>query len=217
MMRQISFINGSPRGKRAFSFALLKQVELITEGEKHFINVNFKGKYNEEVFKKLANSDAIIIAFPLYYYCVPGMLADLLEQYYKYDIKGKNSKVYVIINCGFPEPEINDEAINVIRNFSSKVGFNFRFAISIGGGGFIGATKNIPMFSKNMKNINNTLEELKKDIYAQHEKHHCEDIMLKPSLPRWLVLFFSGRSWYPLGKKNGLSKKDLYRRPYVED
>ena len=143
----------------------------------------------------------------------------MLEQYYKYNIsrKGNSANVYVIVNCGFPEPQINDEAINVIRNFSSKVGFNFRFAISFGSGGFIGATKNIPVFSKNMKNINSALERIKNDIYDQCKKQFCDDIMLEPSSPRWLVLFFSGRSWYPLGKKNGLSKKDLYRRPYVEE
>jgi len=218
-MKQISFINGSPRGNNSFSFTLLKQLETITKGEKYFINTNFKGKYDDEVFKKLANSDDIIIAFPLYYYCIPGILLNLLEQYYKYNInkKGNSANVYVIVNCGFPEPQINDEAINVIRNFSSKVGFNFRFAISIGSGGFIDATKNIPVFNKNMKNINNALERIKNDIYDQCKKQFCDDIMLEPSSPRWLVLFFSGRSWYPLGKKNGLSKKDLYRRPYVEE
>lgn len=76
-MKQISFINGSPRGNNAFSFTLLKKLYTITEGEKYFINVNFKGKYDEEVFKKLANSDDIIIAFPLYYYCIPGILLNL--------------------------------------------------------------------------------------------------------------------------------------------
>lgn len=85
---------------------------------------------------------------------------------------------------------INNEAINIIRNFSSKVGFNFTFAISIGSGGFIDATKNIPIFSKNMRNINSALERIKNDIYDQYEKQFCDDIMLKPSSPRWLVLFF---------------------------
>ena len=30
--------------------------------------------------------------------------------------------VYTVVNCGFPEPDINREAVRVIKSFSDKVG-----------------------------------------------------------------------------------------------
>lgn len=219
-MKKISFINGSPKGNNSLTYKLLNQLGNIIDYEINLINVNFKGKYGEEVFENLANSHAIVIAFPLYIYCLPGVLLDFIQQFYEYskksDINEKRIRVYAIVNCGFPEPQINEEAINVIRNFCNRTGIDFRFAVSIGGGGFINATKNIFIFKKDSSNINNALKQIKSDIYGKRNKDNSDNIMIKPFLPKALILFIAGKSWYFLSKKNGLRKDELFNKPYIE-
>jgi len=71
-----------------------------------------------------------------------------LEDYYIYrKNKGEINKiirVYTIVNCGFPEPKINTEAIRVIKNFFKRLNLNWRFGIGIGMGEFVGTTKVLP-------------------------------------------------------------------------
>jgi len=219
-MKKISFINGSPKGKNSFSFKLLSRLGGMMEDEKNIINLNFKGKYEEETFEKLINSDAIVITFSLYYYCLPGILLDFIQQFYEYSKNREKDKkrirVYAIVNCGFPEPKINEEAIRVIQNFCSKADFEFRFGVSIGGGGVINATQDLVFFKKDISNINSALEEIKSDIYEKGSKKDRDTIMIKPFLAKPIFLFLAGSSWYPLGIKNGLKKKDLFRKPYAQ-
>ena len=219
-MKKISFINGSPKGKNSLSFKLLNQLGSIIDDEKNIINVNFKGTYEEKVFKNIIKSDAIVISFPLYYYCLPGVLLNFIQQFYEYsknkNINEKCIRVYAIVNCGFPEPQINEEAIKVIKNFCNKTNLYFRFAVSIGSGGFIDATKDLPLFKKDSFNINNALELIKSDIHRKSDKEDLDNIMIKPFLPKALVLFISSKSWYFLSKKNGLGKEELYKKPYLK-
>lgn len=219
-MKKISFINGSPKGNNSLSLKLLNQLGNIIDDEKNLINVNFKGKYEEEVFENLANSDAIVISFPLYIYCLPGVLLDFIQQFYEYSKnRNRNKKrimVYAIVNCGFPEPQITEEAIKVIKNFCNRTGLDFRFSVSIGGGGFIDATKDLLLFKKDSSNINNALEQIKSDIHGTRDKESSDNIMIKPFLPKALVLFIASKSWYFLSKKNGLKKDELFKKPYLK-
>ena len=220
-MKKISFVNGSPKGNNSFSFKLLNELGNIIKDEKNFVNVNFKGQYEDIVYENLIDSDAIIISFPLYYYSLPGILIDFMQQFYEYvEKKSKNKKVikiYTIVNCGFPEPIINEEAIRIVECFSNMAGFNFRFAVSIGGGGFINATKDIFILRKDFSNIKKALEHIKRDIYEYNNGKISKNILVKPFLNKSFVLFISGKSWYPQSRKNGLKDEDLLRKPYLLD
>jgi hypothetical protein len=41
-----------------------------------------------------------------------------------------------------------------------------------------------------------------------------EDISVTMNLPRRLYYFMGNRGWFSAARKNGLKKKDLYRKPY---
>ncbi|AGK95313.1 NAD(P)H-dependent oxidoreductase [Clostridium pasteurianum] len=222
-MKNVCFVNGSPKGKEAISLHFLEVLNNLIDGNedcKYFIDVktSTKGNNLEGDFEKMAKADAIIISFPLYVYCLPGVLMRFLEQYYLF-LKNKSEfnkevKVYAIVNCGFPEPEINNEAIRVIQNFCNRLNLNWRFGISIGCGPFVAATKDVPIMNKSSRNINMALLKMTKDIENNVDSKK-ENILIKPSFPKSLLLRMGGSVWIKIAKKNGLNKFDLYKRPYV--
>ena len=60
------------------------------------------------------------MVFPLFTYGIPGALMRLLEDFYHYakgNDNNKVTKVYIVVNCGFPRPEIMGELIRVMKNF----------------------------------------------------------------------------------------------------
>jgi hypothetical protein len=221
-MKNICFINGSPKGKGSNSSFYLDGLDkLLDEKEykKDYIEVKLSGKKNslDDDFKKLENADSIIISFPLYVYCLPGVLIKFLEDYYIYlKNKGefnKNIRVYTIVNCGFPEPKINTEAIRVIENFCNRLNLNWRFGIGIGMGEFIGTTKNIPIINKLSNNIHNTIFEIKKDI-ENEPAYKTNNIFVKPKVPKFMFFISANIKWRILAVKNSLKKGDLIKRPY---
>ncbi|EGW41051.1 NAD(P)H-dependent oxidoreductase [Desulfosporosinus sp. OT] len=121
---------------------------------KSFIDVrkSFLTHKLTEDFETLAKADVMIISFPLYYFCMPGMLTRFLVDYHNYCTTSGNVKkpvkVYAIVNCGFPEPEINLEAVRVIKSFSQHLNAEFRFGVLIGGGPMMIAAKEAPFMKK---------------------------------------------------------------------
>lgn len=171
----------------------------------------------KEDFEAISKSDAIIIAFPLYVFCMPGILTRFLEDYYKYyNESGKinaNPKVYVIVNCGFPEPEINLEAVRVIKSFSRHINATFRFGVQIGGGGMLLGAKDAPFMKKVISSLHNTFSDIAKDINSENLET-IENKNISMNFPRRLYMFMGDKGWGSAAKKNGLKKKDLYMRPY---
>ena len=110
-MKKVCLVNGSLRGKQAASLEFLKDIDLRlpdTECSKTVINVKAKVKdsYPEDILESLSGADAIIFIFPLHNYGLPGALMRLLEEYYAYKKPSddrKETRVYTIVNCAFPD------------------------------------------------------------------------------------------------------------------
>ncbi|AET69626.1 putative NADPH-quinone reductase (modulator of drug activity B) [Desulfosporosinus orientis DSM 765] len=170
-------------------------------------------------FETLANANIIIISFPLYYFCMPGMLTRFLVDYHNYyTARGtvkKNVKVYAIVNCGFPEPEINLEAVRVIKSFCPHINAEFRFGVLIGGGAMMIAAKDAPFMKKTLQNLKSAFSAIAADI--QDESSTIMDsINIGADFPffKRVYYFMGGRGWITTARKNGLKKKDLYKKPY---
>ncbi len=168
-------------------------------------------------FIRLKEADAVVIVFPLYFYCTPGILMRFLEDYHKFIVNQENllsnTKVYTIINCGFPEPEMNLEAVRVIVSFCKHVKAHFRFGVLIGGGGMLLETKNAGFMKKTTQSLHNTLLKIVTDIQS-NEFEKLDNIHISIKFPKILFRFIGGLNWVSLAHKNGLNKKDLYRQPY---
>lgn len=172
-----------------------------------------------EDFETLAKADVLIISFPLYYFCLPGMLTRFLVDYHNYytarvNVK-KQVKVYALVNCGFPEPEINLEAVRVIKSFCQHLNAEFRFGVLIGGGAMMFAAKDAPFMKKAVQKLKSAFSSMAADI--QHKNSTTTDsIYIGVNFPfsRRLYFFMGNKGWITMARKNRLHRKDLYEKPY---
>lgn len=173
----------------------------------------------EPDFETMLHADALVFIFPLYIFCLPGMLMRFLQDFYQYYTEHKDEarkpKVYAAVNCGFPECDINMEAVRVIQSFSEKIGASFRFGILIGGGPMVCEAKDAPFMKKILTELGSAFSQIKEDV-LDHTRQSVQNIDIAVSFPRKLYFFMGGRGWISSARKNGLKKKDLYRRPYRE-
>jgi putative NADPH-quinone reductase len=197
-MKSICFINGSFRGKKASSLAFLEDVNRKLSGTKYHrtfltVRAGLKGNYPEDMLQSMAAADAIIMVFPLFSYGIPGGLMRLLEDYYRYIQAGngysKDAKVYVIVNCGFPRPAINEEAIRVIKNFCRRLSLNWRFAICIGSGPVVVATRKVPFLDMKLKKA---YAEIASDIQGS-DRGEKNNYLIKPILPEPIILMIKNQ------------------------
>lgn len=210
-------ISGSPRADEKTTSGFLSEMaekKLSVEGwkvKRIDARKSLRGDTQQD-FEAMRGSDAMLFVFPLYFFCVPGMLMRFMQDYADYiskkPIEGKK-RVYAIINCGFPEPDINTEAVRVIGSFSRHIGNEFGFGVCIGGGGMLLGAKDAPF----MKPVLTGLD----DAFLRMAKGESGDnIFLASKFPRRLYFMGGNMGWKQQVKKNGLKKDDMYRKPYAK-
>lgn len=224
-MKKVVLVSASPKsGERSVSreFLLMAANHLANEDfSQTFIDVSqsISGPALTEAFETLTGANAIIISFPLYYFCLPGMLTRFLVDYHCYlQAKGlslNSVRIYALVNCGFSEPDINLEAVRVIESFCRHIQATFRFGILIGGGPMMYAAAKAPFMKKQIQNLEHAFSAIQADIRSENPariEHYS--IGLNSRFSRFLYYFIGSRGWITSAQKNGLTKKDLYKKPY---
>ena len=190
-MKRICFINGSLRGEAASSLRFLQGLDRLLgdkEFEKPIITVKamMPGAYPEEMLKMMGSARALVVAFPLFSYSLPGALMRLLEDYNAYakqNVSRSLTRVYAIVNCAFAAPEINAEAIRVMRNFCRSAGLEWRFALSIGCGPLAALTSGIPLLNMRIrKGFREILEDIRRDGREARETFTVKPLISKAIL-----------------------------------
>lgn len=221
--KRIALINGSPRTVEqtaSQNLILLQENILKMEGYEVF-QVNVRKSITSgnriQAFDAILQADVLIITFPLYIFCLPGVLTRFLQDFYEYEKhqsdKMVGKKIYTVVNCGFPEAGINEEAVRVIQSFSRQIGADFRFGIMIGGGGMIGQTLNLSFMKKIRMKLEKDFQEISDDIHSQN-KTIMKNKSIELNIPSQFYYFMGGKGWISSAKVNGLKKKDLYQKPY---
>ena len=191
-MKIVTLVNGSLRGKKASSTRFLNDLSRrIDEGkyQKIFLSVkaNYRVDYSFQMLEALGRSDAVVFVFPLYGYGLPGAMTRLLEDFRNHprsDVEMRDpAKVYAIINCGFPRPEMTcQEAIRVVKHFCRASGFKWRFAISIGAGPVVAMTSRLPLLDRKLKRA---FSALASDLDPNDKP--VEDYFIRPLLPEIVI------------------------------
>jgi hypothetical protein len=228
-MHNIVLLNGSPRINGSTSMKLLELLQ-----SKYGSDCNMKVlEVAKSIIHKtqtldygcMAKADAIVIAFPLYVYCLPGVLVEYLSGYrdYRKSIgEATSPKIYAIINCGFPEARINDDAAHVIKNMCKEIGAKYRFSVLIGGGGMLQPMKKFPPVHKMWNEIEFTFAQIARDVYDEKisDKKDCsakvfKNIHIDSKVPKKLFYFIAQTNFFVAAKINGIKKKEIFRRPYL--
>ena len=221
MSKKTVIISGSPKapGKAASDFLAKITAEVFQEDgtQPRVISVRrtLTRKHTEQAFAEMAEADALVIIFPLYIFCLPGITMRFLQMYKAYlDVHPEAKKdmpVYAVVNCGFPEPYINLEAVQVIGRFASAIGASFRFGVMIGGGGML----NVPLRSakKKLEEYRAAAREIKTD-FAERNRNRKDHILIhSPAARKWYFLL-GNIGWSMQARKFGNKKRDLYAKPY---
>lgn len=218
-MKKLILLNGSPQGQASTSAKLL---ELCKSCIGDTINVDAVETTKSILQKKQLNdysimedADVIVIAFPLYIYCLPGVLDEFLVGYKEYlqnKANMKKQKVYAIINCGFPEAHINKDAALVIKSFCKEIEAEYCFSILIGGGGMLKPLRFLPSVNRQWKEINLAFKQIMGDM---EQKTEISDIHIDSKTSKKLFSFIAETNFAVIAKKKGINKKELFKQPYI--
>lgn len=219
-MHDIILLNGSPRIKGSTSMKLLDLFKnrlrsdctaTVIEASKSILQKNQLQNYS-----RMTKADAIVIAFPLYVYCLPGVLIEFLAGYRDYINKTgepAGQKIYALINCGFPESRINDDAALVIKRFCQEIYAEYRFSILIGCGGMLQPLKAMPPVHNMWKQIGSAFNQIVLDVCG---KNACADIHINSKLPKRLFFFIGQTNFVVLARMSGIKKREIFKKPYLQ-
>jgi len=224
-MRQVCFINGSPKNKNSCSGYLIGVMKDIldtqtSQSEEFHIASCLKADTKSDAFYSMAQSDCIVFVFPLYIDSIPSHMLDFLyefEEFYRgtwSETKKTVPNVYAVINNGFIEGHQNRNAARIIQHFTHASGLRWRFAIGIGAGEFIKDSQHsVPLQSRLKKNIYSALLYLKADI--ENTESTCENnIFTSVNFYKPWFIFFANQFWIKAARKNNVRKSKLYFRPW---
>lgn len=175
------------------------------------------GGHPEADFEAMRRADAWVFVFPLYFFCLPGLLMRFLQDFDRHQREHggilRKAKVYAAVNCGFPEPGINAEAVRVVARFAEKMGAAFRFGVQIGNGPMLREAQGAPFMKSLLQKLDDAFARVRDDALSD-AFGPAEDISVAPRFPRKLYFFMGDKGWVHAARENGLEKGDLYRKPY---
>lgn len=207
----IILLNCSFRGVNSNSNSFLERLESLFEEECERIHLN-QMKNIEELTGKLKKAKALVLGMPLYVDSAPAQVVELMEGLYEsYQGAFPGLSVYVVSNLGFYESRQIHIQFQIVKNWCVKMGVTYGGGLAIGGGEMMGGLKSVPLDQSPNKQMGVGMRKLAKAIT---EGTVTEDIYVEPSgFPRRLYMLAADMSWGRNVGKNGLTKKDLYRRP----
>lgn len=199
------YLCGSPHINGGNSEFLLKELIKITNFEGEILNITQAPEKAEKLFlDAIVKGSNVIISFPLYADAVPAHLLDFMK---KIEEKTKDvvafGAIHIIVNNGFFEPEQNCIAIKIIENWCKKCGFKMGRAMGVGGSGMIQC---MPMGKGLLKKVGECIKEFAKSI---KEEEKGDILYTKPTFIRGLYIMSANSVFKAMGKKNGLSKKQM--------
>jgi hypothetical protein len=197
-MKKICLLNGSLRGKDSASLQFLDRVAADMgpddfEVSRVTVPFGINGHSRAETLGAMADADALVVAFPLFSYTLPGALTRLLEDFER-DMQNsgrrdRSTKVYAIVNCGFPEPRINQEAVRVVKNYCARLGVRYEFSIAIGSGPVTTMTMKVPFLNPGLKKaFRRMVSDMKSDTNGPRE-----DVFITPAIPKRIILWMKDR------------------------
>jgi len=209
---KIALINGSPKVEKSASEYILASLKSLLPDGSEFSEFKFNHvKLSGPDLMKIADTDLMIFAFPLYVDGIPSHLLHCLYQLETYlnTNKVKKIRVYAIVNCGFYEGHQASTALDMMKNWCSKASLVWGQGIGIGGGGFLASLEGNPINQGYLKNLGDALKNIAVNISKNQES---ESIYTVPNFPRAIYMVGGNMGWRKQIKENGLRQKDIYSK-----
>ena len=134
---QLTFINGSPRGKKSNTDRLMGHfIRGFLETMGNTCEIEYLTKHRQDIktlTEIFAAAQNVIIGFPLYVDAMPGSVKEFLEALAPLAGKKDNPALGFVIQCGFPETSHNRYVARYCEKFSRRMGCRCLGSILKGG------------------------------------------------------------------------------------
>ncbi len=221
-MKNIVFINGSPKVKKSGSEYFLERIESqlnLSNNNIKILKINIKDRSNKkESFKLIKDSDVIVIASPLYVDTLPSTVIEYLEEFHDwvnmngYEVNKIN--LYGVLNCGFYEGEQTKIAIRVLKNYCNSLGIKWYGGVGIGAGEFFSGSPNIPWQAKIKEDARLALDSIKDSILKK--EYIKKDMFVTAKLNKRIFLLAGSYGWIYQGIKNRVGIRSLWNKPHIK-
>jgi hypothetical protein len=223
-LNKVLLLVGSPKGKNSVSnnidtYIQDKFQQNDVETQKTFIVKHMNKESLEKLVYEIDDFNLIILIAPLYVDSLPSIVIKLMEEIceHKKIDSTKKQNFMTILNSGFPEPNHNDLAIDMCKNFASKSDMGWIGGITIGMGPALGdkALEKTGGLSKNLRDgLDMAVNALSENKSVPKEALTTASKPLMPLILSKLMLrWFGGRMWNNMVKDKHVKKKMQYR-PY---
>jgi hypothetical protein len=162
----------------------------------------------EALHAAVAAADLVVLSFPLYIDSLPAPVTRALELIAARRAglpaaPGDKPALVAICQCGFPEAEHNEVALEICRNFAPTAGFEWAGGLGMGGGGMAGRRplREIRgMLRSAVRALDLTAAELAAGRPVPGE---AVRLMAKPAIPGFAYRFVANRQWRGELRKQG--------------
>lgn len=214
--KKITAIIGSSKMTQSTSAAIVKHLSSRTGvdiEQHHMLNLR---SASCDVFDDILDTDTLLLVFPLFVDCLPATILELLPKLQEAAERSSRTlpAVYAVCNCGFFEAEQNATALDIVRNFCTRSGLEWRYGLGIGGGPAMGCKAENIKPSGPSKNIYAALGELSLDI-TKDLSTPKENTFVRACLPRSLYYLGGNLGWLVYALKNRVLFK-LNTRPHED-
>lgn len=204
----IALINASPKPKDSASALLLADLKQFLAGADVTEIALRKPSVSAETIRALRGAQSWVIACPLYVDGLPGHLLSCLEQLEPETAPG--TRVYGLMNCGFPEGIQNETALRMMANWCARAGALWCGGIGVGAGGSLSAFASLGPLSGPKAPVGKALRQMAGSILSCAAQ---ENLYPSVGLPRPIYSAAAHFNWIQRIRANGGQPKDLTARP----
>ncbi len=227
---------GSPKGTKGSSYSMGSYLirKLAAGGVATDSMSVGQALHSEENTSRMLDAvnaaNLVVVAFPLYVDQLPAPLvkaAELIAEWRRrsdgrtVDTRESQSpdpaphtqKLMAIVNCGFPEVDQIQPAVDIMRKFAAETGFHWAGALALSMGG---AVSGMPLEKAGgrVRNVVKALDLAAASLIAGGGvPPEAASLMAKPFIPKWLYCAFANIGWRQQARKHGV-RKQMYSRPY---
>ncbi len=211
---KITLVSGSPKLNSSASRTILTALEKYLADSSDGKNIiTHRHISAPDTAQTINDSDAVVLAFPLYVDGVPSHLLAAMEQLEREKCLNAGTRVYVVVNCGFYEGIQCEPAVRIAKNWCRRCGAQWEGAIGFGGGGGFDMMDAIPMGVGPKKSLGGALRSLA-DCVSEGTEYG--ERYLSIDFPGFMYRIGAHSYWRMQARANGLEKSELARRPGVQ-
>lgn len=171
-----------------------------------------------DLLEAVDSSDLWVAASPLYVDSLPHLMTEALERIFDHRRKLPSPPEMgfaAISNCGFPEPEHNEPALEIYRLFAQEAGFRWLGGLAQGGGQPLGGQ---PLDeSGGMARFARAALDLAAEALSNGEgiPPRAAELMARPLIGPRLYVWMGEMGWRWQAWRNGVYR-ELRARPYAK-